>query len=339
MVKWIKALTVLVVCLALLVVPGFGGCSLSQGSSSGQDDAASADNPFVVNPNEGGSDIVASFIYGPVQYTDGPTLRSVIYDGSPIEVTYEFDCTGPAADQGLLVFIDGVLQRYHTDHDADNSYLHIHHFETGDHTDILVSVDPTVGSQGQTLNLNAVVINNPRYQPDPTQPVVFGHNLRCGSGICISVEYQTDSTLTEAESTKGSHVEDISQAMRDSYVAEDLSFDEARLTLGGIDTTYQKVEVNNNCRIAVTGVGGADKDYRLYLFCNLEPYVFADGSQYVDFPIRVGKATNFDYDLDLRDLDSGDTVTVFGLAVPILEDPEDFTAFVLQTPRYLLVKE
>ncbi|MDR3314921.1 MAG: hypothetical protein LBS98_00340 [Coriobacteriales bacterium] len=359
MTRIIKLFMAVALCFAVLLT----GCSAgSKPPAERIDDPTTAENPFAVGEDGTGITPDASFSYGPL-------VRSVSFDGSPLNVVYEFDNAGSSFEFGLLAFIDGVLQPYSSDSDPGNSYLHAFQLEEGERAEITLTITPTVGTKGQIQYLRTVVVLHPFYQPDLTKPVLFGHNLECGADNYIPVEYLVDaeSEGTSIATDAGSgvvHVEDISQQTEAYYKENGLSLDEPRLILEDLDTDSQSLAGEDSYQFTITGIGGSSCDYRLYLFCNLEPYVFSSGAllfprtergstflsnlepyllssgaHYVDFPIEKGKQTSIDIDLDLSALNAGDTVTVFALAIPVVHEPDNYTIRSLQSERYLFVKE
>jgi hypothetical protein len=332
--KIMKLFATAMLCFALL----FSGCSADGKSSADRiDDSVTTENPFAADGD--GIDIVAdtSFSYGPL-------VRFLSFDGSPLNIVYEFDNAGPSFEFGLLAFIDGVLQPYSSDRNSGNNYLQTFQLEEGEHAEITLTIAPTVGTKGQTQYLRTVVVLHPSYQPDLSKPIVFGHNLECGADNYLPVEYLVDAasegTSIVTDVGNGAvRIEGIAQQTEAYYEENGLSLDDPRLTLEGTDTDLQSLSVGDSCQFTLVGTGEPNCDYRLYLFCNLEPYVFSSGAHYVDFPIEKGKMTSIDIDLDLSALNTGDTVTVFALAVPVVHEPDNYAIRSLQTSRYLLVRQ
>ncbi|MCL1879229.1 MAG: hypothetical protein FWF71_01185 [Actinomycetia bacterium] len=334
---------------AVLLVSLFlvlGGCSAGGQGSSGQSDgqgAALADagnmNDAVNgNPFSSGNLDNTAVVEASGQYW--PTERHIVYQGSPIEISYEFENWGPAYDRGLLVFIEGILQSYRTSDDPSNSYIHEFHMEENERLTITLIIDPTVGSKGDKLYLWAVMMLSPSYQPDPAGVVVFGHKLGCDEGSQSLIDYQADSKLAAKRPYGNAYFENITQAMRTERHDWDPSFDTAQLSLEGFDGTTDKVAVGDEFRCTATAVGGPDADYRLYLFCDLKPYTFSGGAQCAELPLRNGKATNVDFTLDTSKLGTGEAMVVFALAVPTTAAGlDDYTSGAIQSDRYLLVRE
>ncbi|MCL1879294.1 MAG: hypothetical protein FWF71_01540 [Actinomycetia bacterium] len=202
--------------LLLLALLPVAGCSQRHSTdvvSVEQDSpAVGSENPLAANGNS-------------VTVTDASffiecTADSIVYQGKPLELAYNLGNTGPACDIGLLVFIGGVPQPYHSDRDAHTGYLQSFHFEQGtseqsDSMRVVLSVDPTVGRKGQRLFLNVATVLNPGFRPDPDKAVMFGNNLDCGAGSLTAVEYQLDCKAAKARSYGGAATKAMTPAMLD----------------------------------------------------------------------------------------------------------------------------
>ncbi|MDR2714057.1 MAG: hypothetical protein LBB42_00780 [Coriobacteriales bacterium] len=324
-------------CILLLALALFGCTSANQTSTEQANNFAEENNPFATD--EDGFVTETSVSYGPL-------VRSLSFDGSTVNVVYEFDNFGPPFEFGLLVFIDGVLQPYHSDQNEQAMNFQTFNLEKDEHAEIQLNFDPVVGAKGQTLSLRTMFVVRPHWQPDLTKPIIFGHTLECGGENYIPIEFLADSGMLKPNSGRNTvavdscvRIEDISEEMKDFYEENGLDFDEPRLTLEGLPTTAQSAVVGNSCQLTIAGVGGLEHNYRLYFFCDLEPHVFENGLPYVDFPIVDGKATYVDVDLTLSSENGRNTAAVFGLAVPTVDEPDSYAIRNLQTDRFLFIVE
>ena len=331
--KILKPITTVLLCLMLLST----ACSKDIGTGSeGTDSNRPTDsNPFDADSDNSGTVTEAS-------YTVGPSVRAVIYDGSPIHLGYEIDNTGPPCEVGILVFIDGIVQKYRTDADDNEKFVHSFDLEVDASIRPTLYIDPSVGSNGQTLYMGIMAILKPSFRQNVETPVAYGHNFSGTGAIHVSVEYRADSKQTSAKSTQSARVGEITQAVIDHHKEQSISFDYLNFridNLTGFKGDAPKATVGNLCRFTLLGVGGEEQDYRVCLFLDKEPYVFADGSTYIDFPIKKDKMTSADIEMDLSDWPEGTSATLYAVAMPIVNNIEDYSALSMQTSCFLLVKE
>jgi hypothetical protein len=330
--KRLNSITMTLVCLLLLSV----GCSkeADAGSGEGSPGPSVSANPFDVALDNSGTVTESAYTYGPV-------VRTFVYDGTPIQLEYEIDNTGPPCEVGLLVFVDGIVQSYRLDTDDSEKFVHAFDLEEGKSIRPTLYIDPSVGANGQTLYMGITVIFNPSFRQDVKVPTAYGHKLACSTATYVSVEYRADSKQALAKSRQESRAEEIPQSLIDYYKSQSMSFDNLNFrieNLTGFEEAKLKANVGDSCRFTLSGAGGEEKDYRLCLFLDTTPYVFKDGSTYIDFPIKKDKVTSADIELDLSDWPEGASATLHAVLIPIVNDIEDYSGFSTQTARFLLVK-
>ena len=328
--KILKSIIAMLMCLMLLFV----GCSKNTVADSGNTnpEPPGNSNPFDAPGDNNGTVIEAS-------YAVRPSVRSVVYDGAPIHLGYEIDNTGPSCEVGILVFINGIVQQYRTDADNNEKFVHSFDLEVDESIRPTLYIDPSVGSNGQTLYMGIMAILKPSFRQNVETPVAYGHNFSGTGAIHVSVEYRADSKQTSAKSTQSARVGEITQAVIDHHKEQSISFDYLNFridNLTGFKGDAPKATVGNLCRFTLLGVGGEEQDYRVCLFLDKEPYVFADGSTYIDFPIKKDKMTSADIEMDLSDWPEGTSATLYAVAIPITDDIDDYSS--TQTSCFLLVK-
>ncbi|MDR2956778.1 MAG: hypothetical protein LBU61_01165, partial [Coriobacteriales bacterium] len=85
----------------------------------------------------------------------------LVYDGNPIELTMVLGGYVEACEIGVLVFIDGIIQVYHTEQAEQDAYIHNSKYAANERREVTLFVEPNIGSKGETLYLGTVVIKNP----------------------------------------------------------------------------------------------------------------------------------------------------------------------------------
>jgi len=99
-----------------------------------------------------------------MSYTGRPKYSFTIeesklaYDGSPIVLNGYLEDKSLATEYGVMVFIDGVMQSYHTDLDGTARVMHVFALDKGEQLDFQIVVDPVNGRSGETLYLQVVLI-------------------------------------------------------------------------------------------------------------------------------------------------------------------------------------
>ncbi len=121
-----------------------------------------------------------------------PNLYELIYEGKPVGVDYIINSSSSECDASFMIFADGVAQKYYTEEDKEEKYVHFIHMEDAGDQSIQktgkVYFTPTVGSAGKEVRINMVNAFNLNERPDKI-PYKFG------VGITNSISTSVVSTM------------------------------------------------------------------------------------------------------------------------------------------------
>lgn len=327
--------SILSLLIAVVVLFSFSACSSNQDETT--INTSSGFNPFesMDEQNSGNSITNAEFAFG-------TSVQELKYTGTDLEFEYEIENGSVECEVGIMVVIDGIPQKYRTDTDNSEQYVHSYKLSK-DTTEIFkIYVNPSVGKSGETLLLNTLSILNPSFSPDP-QAIEYANNLKINESGYIPVHFMQDASediLQGEEATTVSEipeniVKEIEMAGGDikSGVDPYLYFD----SLNSDDTRKIKLDNNSKLKMTLNGFGGTSNKYRIFIFDNNTVIPFSDGTSYIEMQYIPDKLTSISIEIDNNKLLKNSSL--YAIAFPVVENTNiasTSTIHPVQTPIYFV---
>lgn len=359
--KFLSLILALAIALSLAACGGNSTADISFSDLSTETEDpltdTSADTSAAENLFDTGSDELGSFGLGatdPPRDENGKMLPFE-YNGGTMEIEYEFDGSGIAANAGFLLFVDGIPQPWKLNGEGDVAYIHCMESEGNNIPySFTFSFTPVTGKAGDTLTLTVIGIINAQFQPDMVNTDRFGyyHNsLDSDMELHFNADPESggeEGTVTEALSSVTVENVKMTANFEENQLhwnyGEDRTTDELLessdyqfLTCNG-ETVYSNLDVSGESQLTLTeqlcGIPG--NTYRVTFYANHQP--LSDGTNdYWEVTLKKGEVSTVEAVLDLSKVD--DFTTIYAVAVPVTESSDTAELLPFKTDSLLLYRQ
>lgn len=240
----------------------------------------------------------------------------ISYAGGEMAVPYEITARGLVSEKpiGILLFLGGQPQPYHTAEDPEDRYLH--YFSVNKDGPMLTDFifTPICGQTGDDLDLYGINVNDPEYTP---REGIAGFKHTVGS-VSSSTRIKFLETPPEVELPPLTEIESYTLAEQPVKVTDlpvgwtDESWDtglEIQWFLDGdpMRTWFWNYSSENDGHLHAEFFGTSLADYGVTVFVDNQPVSF-DGSHYLPIILSRGQKQVLDVKLDLQDFSGEQTV-------------------------------
>lgn len=275
-------------------------------------------------PND--ENVVERYAYG--QGFSDDNITEFIYDGNPLVIPYEYENDATEFDTGIVIFINGIIQKYSTDDSNEEKYIHIFHVPKESQVMMNLYVQPNTGNKGDTLNIHIGSI----FKADEivTSLASYGHQHNLSQIIGFPVIYQHDSTNSSVFNFLSASTE---RKMTDEEKKSYEIVDEATQTTTNALDTEAVIEVMQDGQIVVDTI---DLDQEITLRfagkeANYKGYIFLDNQIDTDIPIldvQIKKDTYSEFTLKI---DKKDYKNFY-----IILAPTDINEYLYQSQKLII---
>lgn len=323
-----KILPVGLLLALLLTLPGCGRSDPETSATT----PTTVDNPFDQEEtvDEGGGYLSV----GPVDpYVDEDGNGVAIqYTGGEITLDYSISGAGRGRNAGVMLFLDGMPQPYHTDTEEELAYMHFFSMpEDGDTIYFQLCFTPVTGKAGDTFHLSVCGVNNAQFKPDliTTQSYAGYHDtlemlpyfemqadpppaelppaVELLDNVTVTTEMRTESPSQEELAAEADPQTVIDSASTKLWYDNQLA--DARQTL---DVTGQDT-VHVTYRLLGGPAGGV---YRVMFFADHQ--LMSDGKDRV-WTVTVGRNEQVTIEADIRVDQLEENTTFYPLMAPTSE--------------------
>lgn len=260
--------------------------------------------------------------------------KTIQYEGEPIAFTFELNNNEYKAEFGLMVFIDGKIQKFTTTEYENPDYMHNYFLQSKECKAIQISLLPQNLKKGE-YDLTVIMLLNPNFIAEEPN-YVFGYNHK------ISYAYTRININTETTTSKTLTVEDsfaISESEKNNYVNDDgsnrLEMRAYGVILNDGAEENRKIYLNNNdLNIDFKILGGDNAQYRITAFLNNKPIL--TNNEYNDSVLESSIDKYSLMNLKYSNKDLKETNVIYFIALPINETKE--TAYPIKTDSIVIVK-
>ena len=270
-------------------------------------------------PAENSADLssVISYAYGTFFTEDNMKISDNKFLISPI---LKGDKT--AVKVGLMVFADGVLQKYSTQNSDDKKYMMIFETQPLSDTELNLIVDLKTDSTLNKHFISIAAMTYPEYVPTAEVNPRFGNNHKIISPFSIEISdeiaavgaaenYRAKAAQNSVLTKKQSEKFGIDETAGDGYITDFGLLQTDNL----LETTYSMSHDDNKLMLkfyAYTTEADVN-NYRVTFFVNHEPVKFNGDCEFLDITMEGEKIT--ETEIELNDVNPGDFV--YFIAVPL----------------------
>lgn len=242
------------------------------------DQKALEENPFDLdNIEETGQEIMAAYGCGLME-TDSVDRDSRIinYEGGELKLTIGYNNQGPDCQVGLMVFIDGVAQKFGLEPGGEQVYLMPYDLIGTGKQYLEIYLTPEFGVEGEEHYLTYTSMLQPGFVPNQAEKG-YGNSHRILTGLPYLISYPVQNI-----DNKTAMCEDV------ETWEEEKNGIRAAFYQNGAETSYLQWENEKaDFQIVFTCNGYSEAVYRASLWINGEPVPAFDGKYYTD--VRIGE--------------------------------------------------
>lgn len=260
--------------------------------------------------------------------------KNINFNGEPVSLTFEINNNEGGAEFGLMVFIDGKIQKFITTENNELSYMHSYYLETKQNKSIQISLLPQGFDIGE-YDLTVLVMLNPSFMAEAPN-YVFGYNHK------ISYAYTRIRINTETDiKTKTGIVDsifEISSVEKNRYIRDGINQLEQRaysIILNNEEEENRKIILNKkDLKIEFKILGGSSATYRITAFLNHEPILIND--EYSDFLLQSSLDNYSILNLNYKNEQLEGNSVFYIIAIPINEIDE--YAYPVKSDSIVIIK-
>lgn len=276
-------------------------------------------NDFKIDENV---DIDYSFTVG-IKDWQGEDL---IYDSDYLEVPYVINNEGNQLKGSILVFINGIPQKYSI---SDDNLLYSHEFDINEkeQKEISLKIKPSIGVEGDMLNINFAFILNPDVVKELND---YRHNHSISQFIGANLQYKKSSDSSNSFTIEhDSEFEEFTEKEKENlYIVNREGIEENRLDSSfsflceqNGENVHDYLAIDGNTKIKVAGRSGKYIGYIVY-----------DGNKISQRGFGIETSKDGYTSINIGELDNTKTNFYF-LLVPTSTD-----GFIEQSERFILNK-
>lgn len=346
----IKKMVIMLWALALIV--GLVGCAanvpegrLTAPSPLPPDPFADAD----AEAREVRSVALGGYIVKPIGY-DGPLSKEpLVYDGTPIELTFQIEGDIGETNVGMAFFIDGAVQPHHVIRstqtldglrpDGELQAVSVHRIAPEETIELTVRFTPTTGKKGETLGFSQMAMFKPLYLP-ASEAETFGGFQDGHPNDYGTVRFEIDApdaVESPAAAVQSEPIPESWKMVMEGNPTGRVQHPQVRLNDGSDDFIPRIWFSGGKVPLRVQLWGGAESDYRATVFVNHVP-VEVNGSDSFLIRSRQDQVVSCNFELELpEELPRMNSLyaTVLPVGEGYLANPEGGT----KTGSILLINE
>ncbi len=321
--KKIKGISILISFFtAMGLISGCSKQELPSETQSGNISNSEISDPMRI-PDETDSEKIPSTSYG-IQFTQD----NVALSGNDLIVSPTLKGGISSTHVGIMVFVDGILQKYSTQNSSEKQYMKPFDMEAGSEKTHNLTVDARIDGDLEEHYVSMITMLAPEYIPSADTPHFgFYHKVLRPFSIAApdKIEEISDSgsyrilkadnsVLTQKQLEKFGLDED-----KDSGYSTEFGLLQSDDIL---ETTYLLTDDENklDLKFYAYTTEPVTNDYRITFFVNHEPVKFNGDFDFLDISLEGGKISETEIELD--GISPGDFV--YCMAIPLLSGEHAF---------------
>lgn len=306
----IKKMVIMLWALALIV--GVAGCATNVPEERLATPSPPPPDPFAdadADARELSSKYLGSFSIKPMNYDPFPE-GFLVYDGAPIELTFQLEGDVGETNVGMAFFIDGAVQPHQVIRSTQTldglrpagelQAVSVHRLAPEETIEMTVRFTPTTGKKGETLGFAQMAMFKPLYLP-ASEAETFGIFQDGHPADYGAVRFEADApgaVESPAAAVQSAPIPESWKMVMEGNPTGRIQHPQARLNDGSDEFTTRLRFSGGKVPLRVQLWGGAESDYRVTVFVNHVP-VEINGSESFMIRSRQDQVVNWNFELDL----------------------------------------
>lgn len=304
-----------------------------------KDDKSEDDNPFDTEEiEESGQEVLANYGWG-IENFDAKK-RELSYDGKTMEIDFSFDNSSKKFQAGILIFIDGIAQKYSLEPQGKEDYIIPVDIEKKENQIVKVYLEPRFEKDGESHTVHFASMYEPSYRiSDDKKGYGAYHSISVQSPWSLRCKGRTEKDLV------GNTVQysNLTKEQRDYYIYRN---DDGTIknTLEGMKFEFaqdgivlEDNAVDKNKKLELDVLGGDETAYRISAWLDGKPAKVFAGKEYDDFVAKSGKRAVFDLDFASSDVKAEKYSSLEFIVCPIAQDAFQME-YMIENPEALYIE-
>lgn len=286
--------------MLLTVVLCFCGCQKEQGAVKEVVDERQEENYFDLDSiNQSGQNVDASFSFGVHNYDEDKS--QIPYDGGELQVDFEVSPQDCSFECSVLIYIDGILQKYAL---KPQGQISEQHTVSVDYKTTIISTyfTPQVDASKKKHHIHFLCMYDPGYEPDENRTSYgHAHNITQLMPWELVLKGEISQSAETIMVGKGSIID---EKKREEYESE--SQDGTSTNQLEEKVFFEAEKGDKDGEVIFRVLGGLEGKYRLSAYVGHKLVEFKNGAKYMDISldgkrmyegnIEVGTLTEKEYD-------------------------------------------
>lgn len=285
-------------------------------SSSMQDPFKEEESAIVRAP--GSSNYITADVISP-----NPENMTLTYNGSPILVTYQFQCENPCT-MGLLIYVNGILQPYTVTATNEETNMHTVDMDAEDTQQFEFEFTPVCGEKGDQLVVIFANVYNAKVMELTGNVNTFGNNQKVSQPLPWTLQLNADSAKKEFKIATDYQTKTFSEEDKSNFIKMDRDGNRRNQLDDNCYIEIRQKEQELSSRIVLNH--SADNNLELYIYGNLTgkyrvslygdfDQLLINGQDYIEIDVKKGEYTVIPFTFSAAD--AGKYKNVFAILAPM----------------------
>lgn len=297
---------------ALALIVGVAGCAANVPEERLATPSPPPPDPFAdadADARELSSKYLGSFSIKPMNY-DPFAEGLLVYDGTPIELTFQLEGDVRETNVGMAFFIDGAVQPHQVIRSTQTldglrpadelQAVSVHRLAPEETIELTVRFTPTTGKKGETLGFSQMAMFKPLYLP-ASEAETFGIFQDGHPADYGAVRFEADApgaVESPAAAVQSEPIPESWKMVMEGNPTGRVQHPQVRLDDGSDDFIPRIRFSGGKVPLRVQLWGGAESDYRATVFVNHVP-VEINGSESFMIRSRQDQVVSCNFELEL----------------------------------------
>lgn len=285
-----------------------------------------AGNPFDLEAIEETQTVEAS--YGWWISNQNTETHNIAYNGDEFQLEVTFDNAGGNCEVGMLVFVDGIIQKYTLEKEDKAEYIQPITLHENNSEEIMVlNVCPEFGITGDKHEVQIACMYEPLYRATK-ENLGYGNYQSILSGPVWSIDYYVDELQEKVDKCDNYHM--LTEEVLGEYI-----YDRNGTLVNQLENqiVFRFLQSNQELTDAVVDCeedlhyqifGGLEGEYRICALVNNVPCALFDGSMYMDVSITEEESVEGYLDFSKIEQEIDEYASFYFVICPIGENKQEY---------------
>ncbi|MCL1880703.1 MAG: hypothetical protein FWF76_00835 [Oscillospiraceae bacterium] len=308
----LKMICFLIVCVAILLT----ACnnSVCEGNTGKKTESCEphteSDNPHMEQEPQ---EVRGGINHGVIDPYPLDVDFTLVYDGTPIVLTYMLHNGEREDEWGLSLFINGVQHPFYVGDFIESTPMYVASYEADEKKEVDISFIPKIGSIGDVLSVSFVVMLNPSFVIlDSEEFRSFGNNhaitqmpwnlfLEKEPAVQVNDIFTGGNNELPSENFLERYVVETENGILENMLDTSVHFEFYQDGFWETDIFVNKDDNTLAFTIKAAGQFGESPEinaFRISLYTDHQLINAFDGNRYLDMTIEEGMVTSFDFELE-----------------------------------------